>query len=253
MGINVSQILLRANSTELAVGDIPRVVGTLSSFSQTVPSKIQEIFCDIVEVRLDQIPDRTDWLERCQEIEKIGIPVILTLRLQAEGGGWTDSEEPRLKLFERALTGLSCVDVEFNSKIALSVSQLARRLNKACIVSFHDFEKTPDLERLQSVVAEAEKLGSVVKISTMVKTDRDIECLRTLLASPRKVPLCVIGMGAEGANTRVSFAALGSCLTYGYLDRSMAPGQISAPNLVEALRKTIPKYDKDFVLRKQRL
>jgi 3-dehydroquinate dehydratase-1 len=247
--------MLRANSTELAIGEIPRVIGTLSAFSQNSSHKSgsSQFPCDIVEVRLDQIADQTNWLEQCQQIEQSGPPVILTIRHQAEGGAWGEPEEHRVKLFEQALTRLSCVDVEFKSEIASSVSQVARGLNKACIMSFHDFEKTPNFEELRSVVSEAEKLGSIVKISTMIKSEKDLETLAALLSAPRNAPLCVIGMGAKGTHTRISFAAMGSCLTYGYLDRPMAPGQISALNLVEALRKTLPKYNDDFVSRKQTL
>ena len=70
----------------------------------------------------------------------------------------------------------------------------------------------------------------------MARSEADLETLRTLLLSDWQTPLCVIGMGDLGASTRISFAKMGSCLTYGYLDRPMAPGQISAAALAEKIK-----------------
>jgi len=47
----------------------------------------------------------------------------------------------------------------------------------------------------------------------------------------------VIGMGEAWKQTRLSFPKLGSCLTYGYLDKPTAPGQESAAELVRQLRE----------------
>lgn len=49
---------------------------------------------------------------------------------------------------------------------------------------------------------------SIVKVSTMVNTEEELEILRHLLAQNWKVPICVIGMGPLGTHTRVSFPTL---------------------------------------------
>jgi 3-dehydroquinate dehydratase-1 len=69
----------------------------------------------------------------------------------------------------------------------------------------------------------------------MAKNNDDIATLEKLLGSSLDVPLCVIGMGAFGTKTRITFPAHGSCLTYGYLDAPSAPGQLSAEMLSEQL------------------
>lgn len=251
MHTTTPQTLLRTKDEELLVGDLPRVVGTLSSLSGDLPSESREVPCDIVEVRLDEVPDHDHWLDRCQSIEASGLPVILTARLKCEGGRWGGSEKARLDLFDAALHDLSCVDVEFKSEISVSVSKLAARLGKSCIVSYHDFRQTPPIKELRSIVSRAQKLASIVKVSTMVKTDADVETLRNLLFQSWEVPLCVIGMGPSGTQSRISFATLGSCMTYGYLDRPSAPGQLPASSLVQTLRTLLPQYNEDFVIRKQ--
>lgn len=240
--------LLRTNAGDLPIGEIPRVVGTLSSLYESVD--LADV-CDIIEVRLDELSHGTQWIDRCQAIESTGTPIVLTMRLQSEGGKWTAEDSDRFPLFEQALQNLSCVDVELKSELAESVCQMAQHYGKSCIVSYHDFQKTPSLDALESIAADAERLASIVKISTMVNSEGDIDTLKRLLLRTRKVPLCVIGMGASGTHTRLAFATLGSCMTYGYLDKPSAPGQLPAYRLVESLRATVCRYNEDFVIRKQ--
>ncbi len=220
-------------------GQVPRVVGTLSSIPEALP--ISEIPSDLVEIRLDAVSLESEWLKCGRAIQASGWPVILTVRLKSEGGRWAGPDADRLELFQQGLKYLSAVDVELESQIVASVSRAAKRLGKICIVSYHNFERTPPLAKLAAVVSAAQSLASVVKISTMIEREQDVETLQSLLLRNGKVPLCVIGMGPLGTPTRVSFAALGSCLTYGYLDKPSAPGQLSAARLAQRLRKQIER------------
>ena len=223
------------------VGEIPRVVGTLSSLPETVSALAADLRSDVVEIRLDALPIRSRWLKCGRAIQAGGWPVILTIRLNSEGGKWAGPDTDRLELFQQGLKYLSAVDVELDSQIVSSVSRAAKRLGKAVIVSYHNFEKTPPLAKLEAIVSEAQPLASIVKIATMVTREKDVEILRSLLLRNGTAPLCVIGMGPLGTRTRVSFAALGSCLTYGYLDKPIAPGQLAAATLVEQLRQFLPQ------------
>jgi len=235
---------------KLNVGFVPFVVGTLSS-ELGLPLLDHEVPCDIIEVRLDEFVDEQDWVSRCEAIESIGLPVILTIRLAAEGGKWSKPDKERLPLFMQALQHVSAVDVELKSEIVAQVSTAARDAGKACVISYHDFTQTPSFADLKAVVSKAQRLGSIVKISTMVRTDSDIEILNDLLTEKWDVPMSVIGMGAQGTQTRVMFAMRGSVLTYGYLDKPSAPGQLPSSTLVESLRRFLPKYNEEFVTRKQ--
>jgi len=131
--------------------------------------------------------------------------------------------------------------VELNSGLAAPLAESAAAKHRALIVSFHDFNATPSHAELERIVKEGAKVGSVVKVSTMVKAPSDIQVLEQLLRQSRPVPLCVIGMGDAGSSTRKDFPLLGSCLTYGYLDTPAAPGQLSARTLVEHLRSALSK------------
>jgi len=224
----------------LQIGAAPCVVGTITSAAalKTFAGRRIEA-CDIVEVRLDQIGQTENWLILSQEIESSGTPVILTTRVRSEGGKWPDHDKSRLHVIREGLTHLSAVDVEFKSDLLVQVCADAMALKKTVIVSFHDFDKTPPFEELKTIATKAAKHGTVVKISTMVKTNEDIATLQKLLDCGLGVPVCIIGMGAFGTKTRVTFPAQGSCLTYGYLDAPSAPGQLSAETLSEQLRSLV--------------
>jgi 3-dehydroquinate dehydratase-1 len=239
----------RVRLKNLELGGSPRVVGVVSS--PDCP-EAKNLPCDLVEIRLDSLPEHFDWLQMGREIEAAGWPVILTARLKLEGGRWPRPDAERRPVFSRALENFSAVDVELQSEIAAEVCAEAKRLKKAAIVSHHDFSKTPPLDELTRIAARAERLGTVVKIATVINSDADVKILVALLAEKISAPLCVIGMGASSAQTRVSFALRGSCLTYGFLDgQPSAPGQLSAAELVKRLRAASPEYDADFLARKR--
>jgi 3-dehydroquinate dehydratase-1 len=229
----------------LTIGDIPRVVGTISQ-AATLLSVAQggAVPCDVVEVRLDNIGIGyvPEWMAKCKAIEARGWPVIFTLRLAVEGGTWRRPDETRINFFTTALEHLSAVDVELQSPLVPKLAGLARAKKKALIVSYHDFVKTPPLRSLQDRVTEAGRYASVVKITTMVTKPDDVVTLRRLLEQDWRVPLCVMGMGATGMVTRTLFPTLGSCLTYGYLDAAAAPGQLAAAELVQQLAAVLPEY-----------
>jgi 3-dehydroquinate dehydratase-1 len=231
-----STVLFRTAITSLAVGPTPRVVGTLSSLGPK-----RELCGDIVEVRLDKLARPADWLQRCAALQSGGKPVLLTVRLRTERGEWEIDGEERLEIYRQGLRELAAVDVELSSAICRAVAREAKRLKKASIISFHDFEKTPPLLELCEIAKKAHAIGSIAKVSTMIKHESDAEVLRALLGRRWEKPLCVIGMGRAWSKTRIEFATLGSCLTYGYIDRPTAPGQMSAAELVRRLRRALPR------------
>jgi len=231
-----STALFRTATTTLAVGAVPRVVGTLSSLAPK-----RKLCGDIVEVRLDKMARPNDWLERCVALQSGGKPVLLTVRLRAEGGDWESDGEERLEIYRQGLRELAAVDVELSSVICREAAREATRLKKASVISFHDFEKTPPLRELGEIVKKAHAIGSIAKVSTMIQQESDVEVLRALLRQRWEKPLCVIGMGRAWSKTRIEFATLGSCLTYGYIDRPTAPGQMSAAELVRRVSRALPR------------
>ncbi len=221
---------------KLEVGKAPRVVATLASVDamkrfEALPTKP----CDIAEVRLDLIGPEKDWLPTAMNIQKAGIPIILTLRAASEGGKWSGSEAERLTILKNAMPYVAAADVELKSGLAQALAKSSGGDSRPVIVSFHDFGRTPPLEALMTIANEALKYGAVAKLSTMVVSDKDLRILQQLLSGNWHRPVCIIGMGERGSQSRIDFARRGSCLTYGYFETPVAPGQLSAEALKEQL------------------
>lgn len=204
------------------LGTMPHVVGTVSK----PDTRIVAGDCDVVELRLDLAP-----------LRPVDVPSIATIRLANEGGQWNKPDADRLPLFETALRQCTAADIELRSVILDKVSELACRHQKALIVSYHDFEKTPPLSELRQVMTKAANYGTVVKIATMTRTEDDLQTLRDVLKENCSAAVCVLGMGPLAARSREELPKLGSCLVYGYLDEPVAPGQPAARDLMQQIRQ----------------
>ncbi len=237
------------NIGSIEIGKTPRVIGTISTMSTLEHHEFcTSPPCHIAEVRLDQIGVESPWLEHCRAIEDAGIPVLATLRLAEEGGGWEGEDQQRLPHLQKALEHLSAVDVEAASSIRHDVAALAAEAGKPVIVSYHNFQETPALEQLEEILRDIRQTEAPVvpKIATMLRDDTDMHRLCRFLGDHRKDLLCISGMGERGIRTRVVFPCLGSCLTYGFLDDSVAPGQLSAQYLAATLQTLLPRHNTRF-------
>lgn len=225
----------------LSLGLEPRVVGVATQLA-TVDTLLrhESPACDVLEFRLDHILNDGDaqWEKAAHDVEVRGIPVIATLRLAAEGGAWQDSDELRWPLIEQACACCSCVDVELQSPLWRQAVEEARAQNAVILVSHHDFVQTPSQPELETIVEQVDVDGPVIiKLATQVNEAADLHRLRDFLdAYQGPHPLCLIGMGELGVTSRVEFPQRGSCLTYGHLDASTAPGQLSCQELAARVR-----------------
>lgn len=192
--------------------------------------------CDMLEVRLDLTGlCRGQWRELCAAIEGQGMPVLLTIRDEAEGGQWRGREAERLALYLAGLKSVSAVDVEIRAHGLQILAQAAHRYRVKVVGSFHDFKGTPVFSTLHGAETRGRRMGAdVVKIVTMVQTAKDLARLFALPACA-KGPLCVMGMGALGPISRIALACAGSCLVYGSLGKATAPGQLSCLELRKVL------------------
>jgi 3-dehydroquinate dehydratase type I len=180
----------------------------------------------------------------CRALEASGTPVLATIRLVADGGRWNE-DGPRLTLFEAALGEGRCswLDIEVESAITAEAVALARRLHRRVIVSHHDFSGTPEADELDAIVTRARAFHpDVIKLATQVDDLEGHDRLIELLRRHRGQSLAVIGMGAIGRPLRTYLPAVGSRLTYGFVDAVAAPGQMHVRDLVARLVADCPAY-----------
>jgi 3-dehydroquinate dehydratase-1 len=189
--------------------------------------------CDIVEVRADLYPDKIDELSRV--LPQLRQPVLLTVRHPLEGGNPALSTAERTEIIRALLPFAALIDLELRSVGELvGLVREIRAVGKPLVVSFHDFERTPNVSRLQSIVAQAKAHGAdVCKIAAAVHTPGDLANLVHLFSPAPLHLLSVMGMGQYGKVSRLLFATLGSVLNYGYLDAPTVAGQWPARRLKE--------------------
>lgn len=199
---------------------------------------------DLAEVRIDLFSDTTRGGVLAEVAKFREVPTIATIRSRSEGGQWKEDEARRLDLFRAVVPHVDAVDIELRAtEIRGDVVGAARDADKAVVVSFHDFERTPAPEELLGHVDEAMLLGAdIVKIATLAESDHDIRTLAEVLLTKRDARLIVIAMGAHGRKSRVFFPALGSLVTFAAFSKPSAPGQMWLREMTEALRAFYPGY-----------
>jgi 3-dehydroquinate dehydratase-1 len=100
------------------------------------------------------------------------------------------------------------------------------------MVSVHDFARMPSDAGLRAIERTARQRGAdIVKIAGNARSPKD--ALRLLeFCRSRKRPMVAVAMGKAGGITRLIAPIFGSLFTYGYIERPVAPGQISAAELL---------------------
>ena len=110
-----------------------------------------------------------------------------------------------------------------------------------CIISFHDFQKTPPINELMEIVNEEKKLGNIAKFAVMPNNMQDT--LNVLQVVNQLDNTIGIAMGKMGRYTRVLASLFGSPITYAALNGGSAPGQLSIAETKEIIDKLIVERD----------
>jgi 3-dehydroquinate dehydratase/shikimate dehydrogenase len=203
-------------------------------------------YVDIAELRVDFLdPDERFLIRRFPEMA--GLPVILTIRREAEGGHFVGGEGSRIVLLAKGLAyavadkrrNFAYVDLEDDLDVP-SLEEAARAFGTRIIRSWHNTEGVDEdlagkLRKLRRVGDELVKvavtprcLDDVVKVYKAAKETTDIE----------KILLC---MGEYSANTRILAEVLGSRISFtsplGEPDlMQAAPGQLEPKEMAELYR-----------------
>jgi 3-dehydroquinate dehydratase-1/3-dehydroquinate dehydratase/shikimate dehydrogenase len=190
---------------------------------------------DVVEIRLDTMldPSMDGW------IASIPKPVLVTNRPTWEGGQCTANEHDRIALLGAALrAGAQYVDLELKTApdLRIQVQNLAREQGAKVILSNHDFQSTPPLDRLrttlQEMIACGADIGKIVTTATCpAETLRILSLQQEAMAAD--FPLSAFAMGAAGTISRLATLYLGGCMTYAAItaQQATAPGQLSVHDL----------------------
>lgn len=170
----------------------------------------------MLELRLDMLnlSDNSELLAAKNFPGFAGMPVILTIRRNFDGGRFHGSEDERKTLLrEFSRCGFSYVDLE----VDLNFPSLEYELMEAgvqIIRSIHDFKGMPDVRDLQELAKAISSCGEIPKFAVTPKSVQDQLKLVKLSLRLDGIRKIIIGMGIYGLPLRILYRRLGSLLTF---------------------------------------
>lgn len=189
---------------------------------------------DLVEFRMDLAADPLDALDGYDG----DLPVLATNRAEWEGGAAGDGDE-RLDALAAAAEhdAVAAVDLELKSLFAAGerVAERARACDAAVVASVHDFEATPDRERMRELLVDATDRADVGKLAVTADSRSDVLDLLSVTdaldAEGRAV--ATMAMGEAGRHSRAVAPLYGSRIGYAPVDAAdaTAPGQYDLATL----------------------
>lgn len=173
------------------------------------------------------------------------LPLIVTDRVEWEGGESAD-DESRVDRLRRAVEhpSVGAVDVELAAiESCKPVLDAAAAQNVSVIVSAHDFDATPEQERLDSILTDACNYGDVGKLAVTATSRADVLDLLAVTHSQTEAgnTVATMAMGEQGRHSRAVTPLYGSRIGYAPVEpeNATAPGQYHLArlrSLVDALR-----------------
>lgn len=168
---------------------------------------------------------------------------LFTFRTKQQGGSRRMEEWKILKLNETAAKSgcADMIDLEFfeATKPEKEIRRF-QRMGVRVIASHHDFDATPDDRILRMLMEQMQQGGAdVAKLAVMPQSADDVVRLLKLTNDMKQkyptLPVVTMSMGALGVVSRMAGEIFGSCITFGAVGETSAPGQIVADKLEDIL------------------
>ncbi len=202
---------------------------------------------DYLELRLDCLLDiNRDLLH--ETLQQCSIPLLLTVRHEAEGGYISDPHT-RTELYTEFLSYATLIDIElqFAAQFPALIAQIKEQ-NSGLILSAHNFQEPFPLEEISQGYQKAKAAGAdIYKVAMMGGTEIEFAKLLQFTQSTNQ-DFSVMYMGAWGRLSRLLLALAGSTLNYGYTDIPNADGQWKATDLKKAIREFQSQSSKPLFL-----
>ena len=227
----------------LQVGRTPRIAGTvhLKSELSRLPEFVEKNIVDILEFRADQLyqQGREVLTNSLIEMKEFQLPIIATIR---KGEGYNFGEPERLELFKQLIPEVDAIDIELKTEIRDEVVEIAKSHNKSVMISEHNLTETPPDEEIEKLLFDSVSSGAdITKIVLFANSPDDIARLMSFTFKHcEQHPLVTISLGNLGTISRIIAPLFGSCLSYGYIEKPVAPGQASLASINNALQKYFP-------------
>ena len=201
---------------------------------------------DIAELRVDCLePDERFLIRRFPE--QAGMPVILTIRRDIEGGQFIGGESARINLMARGLAyaeadrrrNFAYLDIEEDLNVP-SLEEAARTFGTRIIRSYHNIKTTGT--DLSAKIRSMNRFGDeIVKVAVTANSTADVLELLRAGKECAKQEKILISMGHYGVFSRILAEQFGSYLSYASVLSEpdifpTAPGQIDVQKLAGLYR-----------------
>lgn len=193
---------------------------------------------DILEFRMDAL-ENPDFNDIKKAIEEINFPMIATNRINTEGGSFKGSEEERFNLLYKCCDLVDYVDIELQSDD--EYIEKIHDTGVTTIVSYHDFEKTPQLDEINYIVEKEHELGDIAKVAFMPQNLEDTLTILAILSHFENT--IAISMGDLGSYTRIMASKFDSPITFAAGTDVTAPGQIDIETMKALLNMDLNIMD----------
>jgi len=181
---------------------------------------------EMAEIRIDLAEYSNEEIRRVFSLRKKTIATCRPGKIR---------EEERVEMLKIAIeSGATYVDIEYEASPEYKNDLIDYAHKHQCdvIISYHNVDKTPELDELETIVHDCYAQGAdLAKIATHVNVNRDNSKILSLYKAPGR--LVAIGMGDLGRISRIVAPFLGAEFTYASLNEgeATAPGQISYDRL----------------------
>ena len=198
---------------------------------------------DFLEIRFDFL-DQSEISSSIQIIESIKSRSVFTLRSSEQQGKFTGNKFERLKLLKMLYdTNPMLLDVEYDTITTDQSINNYLKDKSNVLISWHNFFSTPSDEYLEKKIYEMKKFSNNIKLVTMATTIKDSLRLLNLYDKFQDINLITFAMGNCGIISRILCTFYGSPFTYGSLEKTIAPGQLS----VIEMRRIYDRINKSFL------
>jgi 3-dehydroquinate dehydratase/shikimate dehydrogenase len=200
-------------------------------------------YIDMAELRVDCLdPDERFHIRRFPE--QAGIPVILTIRRDLDGGNFSEGEGGRIRLLSQGLAfaeadhrkNFAYIDLEEDLDVP-SLEEAARTFGTRIIRSSHSFSGME--ADVPGKIRKLRRVGDeIVKIALMARGSADALAMVRSAKALRDADKIFLCMGPYGTFTRILAEKLGSRISYTSAGEEGVPaqGQLQPRDLVELYR-----------------
>ncbi len=184
-----------------------------------------------LEFRLDYLDNPEQGVKVIRDVLKQhpGCIILATCRRHQNHGKFNGGVEQQLRILDAAVNaGAQAIDVEIESAEAAAERLNAFRGRCQIVISYHNFETTPQLDALLKRMTRLP--ADAYKIVTAARKPSDNARVLALARAYPRTPLVILAMGELGFPTRVLSPAFGGMYTYAtpLATQGTASGQVSA-------------------------